>query len=72
MAKATPATAALDKAKVAYTLHEYDYDPEAARIGLQAAEALGIEPARLIENADGARPATRWSACWCRPTARSI
>ncbi len=49
MAKATPATAALDKAKVAYTLHEYDYDPEAARIGLQAADALGIAPARLLK-----------------------
>ena len=49
MAKSTPATLALDKAKVAYTLHEYDYDPNAARIGLQAAEALGIEPARLLK-----------------------
>jgi len=49
MAKATPATVALDKAKVAFTLQEYDYDPEAARIGLQAAEALGIEPARLLK-----------------------
>jgi Cys-tRNA(Pro)/Cys-tRNA(Cys) deacylase len=49
MAKATPATAALDKANVAYTLHEYDYDPDAERIGMQAAEALGIEPARLLK-----------------------
>ena len=49
MAKSTPATLALDKAKIAYTLHEYDYDPNAARIGMQAAEALGIEPARLLK-----------------------
>lgn len=49
MAKATPATAALQKAGVAFTLHEYDYDPNAERIGLQAAEALGVAPARLLK-----------------------
>jgi Cys-tRNA(Pro)/Cys-tRNA(Cys) deacylase len=49
MAKGTPATVALAKAGVAFTLHEYDYDPNAARIGLQAAEALGVEPARLLK-----------------------
>ena len=49
MAKSTPATLALDKAGVAFTLHEYDYDPNAERIGMQAAEALRIEPARLLK-----------------------
>ena len=49
MAKGTPATLALEKAGIAFTLHEYDYDPNAARIGMQAAEALGIEPARLLK-----------------------
>src|SRR5260370_23806007 len=49
MAKGTPATVALTKAGVAFTLHEYDYDPNAARIGLQAAEALGVDPARLLK-----------------------
>jgi len=49
MAKGTPATAALSKAGVAFTLHEYDYDPNAARIGMQAAEALGVSPARLLK-----------------------
>jgi Cys-tRNA(Pro)/Cys-tRNA(Cys) deacylase len=49
MAKATPATTALEKAGIAFTLHEYDYDPNAARIGLQAAEALGIAPDRLLK-----------------------
>ena len=49
MAKGTPATVALSKAGIAFTLHEYDYDPNAARIGLQAAEALGIAPARLLK-----------------------
>jgi len=49
MAKATPATTVLEKAGIAFTLHEYDYDPNAARIGMQAAEALGIPPARLLK-----------------------
>ena len=49
MAKATPATLALDKAGVAYKLYEYDYDPNAESIGMQAAQALGIEPARLLK-----------------------
>ena len=49
MAKATPATLALERAGIAFTLHEYDYDPNAPRIGMQAAQALGIEPARLLK-----------------------
>jgi Cys-tRNA(Pro)/Cys-tRNA(Cys) deacylase len=49
MAKSTPATLALQKAGVAFALHEYDYDPNAERIGMQAAEALGIAPARLLK-----------------------
>ena len=49
MAKGTPATLALTRAGVAFTLHEYDYDPNAARIGMQAAEALGVDPGRLLK-----------------------
>jgi Cys-tRNA(Pro)/Cys-tRNA(Cys) deacylase len=49
MAKATPATAALERAGIAFRLHEYDYDPNAARIGMQAAQALGIAPERLLK-----------------------
>jgi Cys-tRNA(Pro)/Cys-tRNA(Cys) deacylase len=49
MAKGTPATLALTQAGVAFTLHEYDYDPNAERIGLQAADALGVSPARLLK-----------------------
>ena len=49
MAKSTPATVALQKAGVAFTLHEYDYDPNAERIGMQAAEALGVDPMRLFK-----------------------
>ena len=49
MAKGTPATVVLEKADVAFKLHEYDYDPNAARIGMQAAEALGVSPSRLLK-----------------------
>jgi Cys-tRNA(Pro)/Cys-tRNA(Cys) deacylase len=49
MAKGTPATVALEKAGIAFKLHEYDYDPNAERIGMQAAQALGVEPARLLK-----------------------
>jgi Cys-tRNA(Pro)/Cys-tRNA(Cys) deacylase len=49
MAKGTPATVALEKAGVAFTLHEYDYDPDADSIGMQAAQALGVDPARLLK-----------------------
>ncbi|NWG26227.1 MAG: Cys-tRNA(Pro) deacylase [Pseudorhodoplanes sp.] len=49
MAKGTPATTALEKAGIAFRLHEYDYDPDAPSIGMQAAEALGVSPARLLK-----------------------
>lgn len=49
MARGTPATTALEKAGAAFKLHEYDYDPDADSIGLQAAQALGIDPARLLK-----------------------
>lgn len=49
MARTTPATLALDKAGVAYELHTYDYDPDAARVGLQAAESLGVPPERVLK-----------------------
>ena len=49
MAKSTPATIALANAGVAFTLYEYAYDPKVERIGMQAAEALGVSPARLLK-----------------------
>lgn len=45
----TPATAALDRAGVAYTLLPYDHDPRAVSYGLEAAEALGVDPARVFK-----------------------
>jgi Cys-tRNA(Pro)/Cys-tRNA(Cys) deacylase len=49
MSKTTRATAALVKLGVAFAIHSYDYDPDASRIGLQAAEALGVEPRRVLK-----------------------
>ncbi|WP_198370026.1 Cys-tRNA(Pro) deacylase [Roseomonas rosulenta] len=49
MAKATRATVALVKAGIAFTIHAYDYDPDAESIGLQAAQALGEDPARVLK-----------------------
>jgi Cys-tRNA(Pro)/Cys-tRNA(Cys) deacylase len=49
VSRATPATLALDRAGVAYTLATYDYDPNADRIGLQAAEALGAPAAEVLK-----------------------
>ncbi|KAA5608139.1 Cys-tRNA(Pro) deacylase [Rhodovastum atsumiense] len=49
MSKSTRATQALSKAGVAFTLHSYDYDPAAERVGLQAAEALGEAPHRVLK-----------------------
>lgn len=49
MSKSTPATLAAQKAGIAFTLHAYDYDPEAESIGLQAAAALGEPPARVLK-----------------------
>ena len=45
----TPATVALTRAGVAFTLHEYAHDPRAESFGLEAAEALGLDPARVYK-----------------------
>jgi len=49
MSRTTPATLALTKAGVEFTVHAYAYDPEADSIGLAAAAALGEEPRRVLK-----------------------
>ena len=49
MSKSTRATLALNKVGVNFTLHSYDYDAHAEYIGLQAAEAIGVEPRRVLK-----------------------
>ena len=49
MSRTTRATQALTRLGVKFALHTYDYDPDADRIGLQAAEALGVAPQRVLK-----------------------
>ncbi|MDI7776202.1 Cys-tRNA(Pro) deacylase [Asticcacaulis sp. EMRT-3] len=44
MSRTTPGTLFLSKLGAAFELHAYDYDPDAAKVGLQAAEALNLDP----------------------------
>ncbi|WP_395694663.1 Cys-tRNA(Pro) deacylase [Nocardioides sp.] len=48
-AGATPATVALTRAGIAFTVHEYDHDPRAGSYGLEAAAALGLDPACVLK-----------------------
>jgi Cys-tRNA(Pro)/Cys-tRNA(Cys) deacylase len=50
MSKATRATKMLEQAGVAFSTHTYEYDGNADRIGLQAAEALGEVPSRVLKS----------------------
>ncbi|MCK5890620.1 MAG: Cys-tRNA(Pro) deacylase [Aeromicrobium sp.] len=45
----TPATEALRAAEVAFTMHAYAHDPRATSYGLEAAEALGVDPDRVFK-----------------------
>lgn len=49
MARTTPATLALTKRGTPFDLAEYTYDPGAERVGLQAAEAIGEPPQRVLK-----------------------
>ena len=70
MSKTTPATLALQKAGIAFALAAYDYDPDVDRIGLAAAEALGVSPSivfkTLMAEVDG-KP-----ACVVLPSDREV
>jgi len=48
-AAGTPATTALDRAGVMYTVHAYAHDPSTASYGTEAAEALGLDPATVFK-----------------------
>lgn len=45
----TPATTALTKAGIAFTIHEYAHDAKASSYGLEAAQALGLDPATVFK-----------------------
>lgn len=56
-AAGTPATVALTKAQIAFRTHEYEHDPAAGSYGAEAAELMGVDPARvfktLVADVDG-------------------
>lgn len=45
----TPAIDLLKKAKAEHRIHSYEHDPKSASYGLEAAEKLGLEPARVFK-----------------------
>jgi Cys-tRNA(Pro)/Cys-tRNA(Cys) deacylase len=53
----TPATAAARRAGIPFEVHEYAHDPAAESYGEEAAQALGLDPARvfktLVADVDG-------------------
>ncbi|TGN39408.1 Cys-tRNA(Pro) deacylase [Marinobacter confluentis] len=53
----TPGIKAAERAGIAYTLHDYQHDPETESFGLEAAEKLEVDASRvfktLVANLDG-------------------
>lgn len=49
MSRTTRATQFLKQKGASFSIHIYDYDPTADQVGLQAAEALGELPARVLK-----------------------
>ena len=45
----TPAIGAAERAGVAFRVVEYEHDPDAGSYGLEAAEKLGVDPARVLK-----------------------
>ncbi|WP_372965773.1 Cys-tRNA(Pro) deacylase [Marinobacter sp.] len=45
----TPGILAAKKAKVSYTVHEYEHDPSAESYGNEAAEKMGVNPNQVFK-----------------------
>lgn len=45
----TPAINAAKQARIAHRIHEYTHDPAAPSYGLEAAEKMGVDPARVFK-----------------------
>jgi Cys-tRNA(Pro)/Cys-tRNA(Cys) deacylase len=45
----TPAIAAAERAGIGFAVHEYVHDPKAESYGLEAAERLGVDAARVFK-----------------------
>jgi Cys-tRNA(Pro)/Cys-tRNA(Cys) deacylase len=55
--KGTPAIVAAERAGIVFRVHDYAHDPRSESYGLEAAEKLGVDPARvfktLVADVDG-------------------
>lgn len=49
MAASTPAVTVLERAGVAFTQHPYEHDPRHPSYGLEAAQALGLDPRQVFK-----------------------
>lgn len=49
MSTQTPATRALTKSRIAFRVIEYTYETGGSAIGLHAAQAIGVDPARVFK-----------------------
>jgi Cys-tRNA(Pro)/Cys-tRNA(Cys) deacylase len=49
MTGGTPATVALDRAKIGYSLHSYAHDARSDSFGDEAANSLGVDPHRIFK-----------------------
>jgi Cys-tRNA(Pro)/Cys-tRNA(Cys) deacylase len=47
--RGTTATIALERARIAFVVHEYEHDPRHDSYGLEASEALGVPPERVFK-----------------------
>jgi len=47
--RGTAATIVLERAKIPFTLHEYDHDARSQSYGLEASEALGVSQERVFK-----------------------
>jgi Cys-tRNA(Pro)/Cys-tRNA(Cys) deacylase len=47
--RGTTATAALERAKIPFTVHEYEHDPRSDSYGMEASAALGVPPERIFK-----------------------
>ncbi len=45
----TPAINAAKKKRIAFSIHQYDHDPNHPSYGLEAAEKLGVDPGRVCK-----------------------
>ena len=70
MSNTTRATLTLAAEGVAYNLHPYDYAPGSDRVGLQAAKALGLDPALVLKTLMA--KADRKAICVVVPSNREV